>query len=123
MTKKNSFLKSFVWRCMGVVILATITYIFTQKWLTTTYITFAHHATFLLVFFLHERFWLRLKRPVHWIKPWTYEVILGMGIGGLIVYFFTGSWIKVGAITGTYTVVKIITYYIFDRWWYKRFKV
>ena len=112
---KKSMLKSLIWRIMGVFILGTITYIFTRHWITTTYITFVHHATFLLVYYLHERLWIKIGEPQHWIKPFTYEVILGMGIGGLIVYFFTGSFLKVSLITGTYTVVKVITYYIYDR--------
>jgi uncharacterized membrane protein len=112
---KKSMLKSVIWRVLGVLILGTITYIFTRRWITTTYITFFHHATFLLVYYLHERLWIALRRPLHWIKPWTYEIILGMGIGGLIVYIFTGSFSKVTYITGTYTVVKIITYYLYDR--------
>ena len=106
---------------MGVIVLASITYFFTRKLITTTYITFVHHATFLVVFFLHEKFWQWLKQPIHWLKPFTYEIILGMGIGGLIVLFFTGSWIKVSQITLTYTAVKLVMYRIYDNFWFKKF--
>lgn len=51
----------------------------------------------------------------------TYEIILGMGLGGLIVYIFTGSWNKVTNITGTYTVIKLIMYRIYDHLWFKKF--
>ena len=114
---RNSILKSIVWRIMGVLILGSLTYAFTRHWITTTAITFVHHATFLLVFYLHERFWKRIKlqgkvRSI--IKALVYEVILGMGIGGAIVWLYrVGS----GNITVVYTIIKIITYYFYDRIW------
>jgi uncharacterized membrane protein len=105
---------------MGVLILGSLTYAFTRHWITTTTITFVHHATFLLVFYLHERFWKRIKlqgKIRNLIKALVYEVILGMGIGGAIVLFFTGSWKAVTNITVVYTIIKIITYYFYDRIW------
>lgn len=118
---KLSMLKSVLWRIMGVIVLASVTYFFTRKWITTTYITFVHHATFLVVFYLHEKLWQYLKKPDHWAKMITYEIILGMGLGGLIVYIFTGSWSKVTSITGTYTAIKLIMYYTYDKMWFKQF--
>jgi len=120
---KLSVLKSIIWRIMGVIVLALVTYFFTRHWITTTYITFVHHTTFLLVFYLHERVWMKLyDKDTKWrrvAKAFTYEIILGMGIGGLIVYFFTGEWSKVTQITGTYTVIKLIMYYINEKVWAK----
>ena len=115
---KLSAIKSVLWRIMGVIVLASVTYFFTRKWITTTYITFVHHATFLIVFYLHERFYLRFKfknqKFKKALKAFTYEIVLGMGLGGLIVLFFTGSWTKVGQITITYTVIKLVMYYLYD---------
>ncbi len=116
---KLSVLKSFLWRVMGVFIYATIFYLFTQTWKITVMSTLVHHTTFLFVFYLHERFWIWLNKPNSPIKAWTYEVLLGMGLGGLIVFFFTGSWKAVSQITVTYTIVKIITYYINEKIWRK----
>ena len=120
---KLSALKSIIWRIMGVIVLASVTYFFTRHWITTTYITFVHHATFLLVFYLHERVWMKFyDKDARWrrvAKAFTYEIILGMGIGGLIVYFFTSEWSKVTQITGTYTVIKLIMYYINEKVWAK----
>ena len=118
-SRKQSALKSLVWRMMGVVVLGAITYYFTRHWVITTQISIVHHATFLLVFYLHERFWLWLKKPNHPIKAVTYEIILGMGIGGLIVYFFTGQWSKVGQITISYTCIKLVLYIINENIWAK----
>ena len=122
--KRLSALKSIIWRIMGVFVYATIFYIFTQKWQITLKSTLTHHLTFLLVFYLHERVWFRIKnisekrRAI--LKALIYEVILGMGLGGLIVFFFTGSWKAVTFITGTYTLVKIIMYYIYELIWRKK---
>jgi len=116
---KRSITKSVIWRIMGVFVYATIFYLFTKQWGITIAGTLIHHTTFLLVFYLHERFWIKLKKNDHWLKPWTYEVILGMGLGGLIVFFLTGSWKAVTQITITYTIVKIIMYFIYDKIWNK----
>jgi len=114
-----SMIKSILWRVIGVFIYAAVFYFFTGKFQLTIKSTLTHHTTFLLVFYLHERFWIWLKKPNSPIKAWTYEIILGMGLGGLIVYYFTGTWKTVTLITGTYTVIKIITYYINEKVWSK----
>ena len=117
-THKLSMLKSVIWRIMGVFIYAAVFYFFTGKFQLTIKSTLTHHATFLLVFYLHERFYLKIKidnpRLKKAIKSFTYEAILGMGLGGLIVYIFTGSWSKVTAITGTYTCIKLVVFYLYD---------
>lgn len=116
-----SALKSFIWRVMGVFILAAVTYFFTRRWIITTKITITHHAFFLVVFYLHERAWTRFEKPTgklrNTIKCFIYEIILGMGFGGLVVFFYTGSFPTVTRITGTYTVIKIIMYYFYDKIW------
>lgn len=118
---KTSAMKSIVWRIMGVVVLAAVTYFFTRRWIVTTKITLTHHAFFLLVFYLHERLWGKLRKPTgklrSIIKSIVYEIFLGMGFGGLIVYFYTGSFPMVTKITGTYTVIKLIMYYFYDKFW------
>ena len=113
-------MKSIIWRILGIFVLGAVTYFYTRKWITTTYITFVHHATFLVVFYLHERLWTRIKlqgKIRNIVKALVYEIILGMGLGGLIVYLFTGSFPTVTQITPTYTAIKLVMYFFFDRWW------
>lgn len=118
---KISASKSFVWRIMGVFVLAAVTYFFTRHLVVTTKITFVHHGFFLFVFYLHERAWTHLKkvrgRTRTVIKSIVYEIFLGMGFGGLIVLFFTGNFPMVTRITGTYTAIKLIMYFVYDRIW------
>jgi len=122
-SRKQSMIKSIVWRIMGVVVLGAVTYYFTRRWVITTLITLVHHSFFLVVFYLHERLWEWYKtlkyrladRLLTVVKAFTYEIILGMGFGGLIVYFFTGSFPMVTRITGTYTIIKLVMYYFYDQ--------
>jgi uncharacterized membrane protein len=110
----TSLLKAFLWRVVGVVILAIITYLFTRSWIQTSIITFLHHFIFLFVFYFHERAWLKwgkitgLKRKI-W-KMFTYETCLGNLILGAITYAITGNWKEMTAITLTYIAVKHLIY-------------
>ena len=117
----SSASKSIVWRIMGVVVKAAVAYAFTRSWLITSLITVTHHAVFLVVFYLHERAWYRYKKDIgKWrniYKSFTYEIVLGMGLGGLIIYLFTQNWMQVTYQTITYTVIKIVMYYFYDRVW------
>ncbi len=116
-----SFLKSICWRILGVITLAAVTYFFTRDWIITTKITVVHHVFFLFVFYLHERAWIKCTsitgRKRNICKMLLYEIVLGMGIGGLIVFIFTTSFPTVTQVTGTYTVIRLISYYFYDRAW------
>lgn len=116
-----SALKSFIWRVMGVFVLAAVTYFFTRHLVITTKITITHHLFFLGVFFLHERAWTHFITPMgrlrNIIKSFIYEIILGMGFGGLIVFLYTDSFPMVTRVTGTYTAIKLVMYYFYDKIW------
>lgn len=120
-THKASMLKSLIWRVIGVITLAVVTYFYTRNWITTTAVTLVHHAFFLVVFYLYERVWIKIKKPTgklrSVVKSLIYEIILGMGFGGLIVFAFTGSFPSVTKITGTYTAIKLVMYYFYDKIW------
>ena len=122
--KSRSALKSVIWRLVGVVLLASVTYFYTRKWITTTWITFLHHGVFLFVFFAHERFYQKVdivgfKRKS--IKMRTYESILGMYILGIISLIITGNVQTMSKITITYISIKHIIY-IFNEFIWERIK-
>ena len=111
----RSTCKSIIWRITGVIILATVTYAFTRNWITTGLVTVIHHATFLVVFYLHERVWLKIKRPLSlkWrsvAKMFTYETLLGNVILGTITCLITGDVRTMTAVTLTYIGIKHLTY-------------
>lgn len=123
--KKRSALKSIIWRIMGIIILATITFAFTGSWITTGLVTFIHHAVFLLVFYLHERMWLRIPLENMLLrslaKMFTYETVCGNIILGTITYLITGNWKTMTAITLTYIGIKHAIY-VWNEFIWKKIK-
>lgn len=125
--KIRSGLKSLIWRIAGVIILATITYAYTRKWIQTGLITVIHHGVFLFVFYFHERFWLRLenehgefiKFKKSLLKMFIYETVCGNLILGTITYIITGSWKQMGLITITYIGFKHLCYVFNEFIWDK----
>jgi len=109
---------------MGVIILATITFILTGDWGQTSLIIVLHHGIFLVVFYLHERIWLRIsvvdmaRRSL--MKMFTYETLCGIVILGTITYLVTGDFLKMGQITLTYIGIKHICYVINEYIWKKK---
>lgn len=123
-TVKRSSLKSFLWRIVGMIILACVTYFYTHKWITTTWITGLHHGVFFFVFILHERFWFHmdftgLKRKL--LKMMTYETILGNFILAIISLIITHNVQTMSKITLTYIGIKHIIY-IFNEFIWERIK-
>jgi uncharacterized membrane protein len=119
-THKKSATKSIVWRILGVLVLALITWLYTHNWVQTSLITFIHHGTFLVVFYLHERAWInsKLKPKLKYaLKAFTYEIVLGNLILGLITYLVTGDVKQMTAITLTYIGTKLVMYYFYDWVW------
>jgi len=124
-TKLRSATKSLIWRIMGVLILGAVTYFYTRHWVQTSFITVLHHGIFLIVFYFHERIWLKFKRPVSYLgrsiaKMLTYETMLGNLILGLITYLITGSGKQMGQITITYIGIKHIIYILNEFVWRKK---
>ena len=123
--KKRSALKSFIWRIVGVVVLAAVTYGWTGNWIITGLVTVIHHTVFLLVFYLHERAWLRIKLDnMMWRsigKMLTYETLCGNVILGTITYMVTGSWKQMTAVTLTYIGIKHVMY-VWNEFIWKKIK-
>jgi len=124
--RTRSATKSIIWRILGVLILAAVTFAFTGSWITTGLVTIIHHATFLFVFYLHERAWLKAKKPEGQLarslcKMFTYETLCGNIILGIITYLVTGNVKTMTAVTLTYIGIKHITY-IFNEFIWKKIK-
>lgn len=121
---KRAVTKSVVWRVIGVLLLALITYIYTRSWITTTLITVCHHVAFIFIYYGHERFWLwitwlRNSKFKPSMKMVTYELVLGNLVLGAISWGFTGEWQKLTAITLTYILNKCWIYIVYDILWGK----
>ena len=118
----RSFLRSAIWRVVGVALLALITYIVTENWITTSLVTVLHHGIFLIVYYLHERLWLKVGWDSKW-KPYarvaTYEIILGNLILGIITLILIGDLQKMSQITFIYISNKYWMFYAYDWLWGK----
>jgi len=123
--RKESALKSVIWRIMGVGVLGLITYLVTGSWFQTTAITVIHHVTFLFVYYFHERVWLRVRclddyrKTRRVVKALTYEVILGHLILGTITYLITKSWLSTSLVALLYIENKLWLYVVYDLVWEK----
>lgn len=123
-TRIRSASKSMIWRILGILILATVTYAYTREWIQAGLITIIHHGVFLAVFYFHERLWLKVKgvqslATQSILKMFTYETFCGNVILGTISYLVTGSWKQMTAITLTYVGIKHICY-IFNEFIWER---
>ncbi len=126
-TRIRSVSKSVIWRILGILILATVTYAYTREWIQTGLITLIHHGVFLGVFYFHERLWLKVKRIQNLttrsiLKMLTYETLCGNVILGTISYLVTGSWKQMTAITLSYIGIKHICY-VFNEFAWSRIKI
>lgn len=120
----RSLVKSTIWRAGSILFLALVTYIFTHNWFITAAVTVTENLVFIAVYYLHERLWLRLPwfrgsayKP--FAKMFTYEIVLGNLILGLIAYIFTQDLPQTTALTLTYTCNKLWMYYAYDYVWSK----
>ena len=125
-THIRSASKSMIWRIAGVLILATVTYAYTRHWIQTGLITSIHHGIFLIVFYFHERLWLKVKKIQNLtarsiLKMFTYETLCGNIILGIITYLITESLKQMTIITLTYIGIKHILY-IFNEFIWEKIK-
>jgi len=123
-TRLRSMIKSVIWRLIGITVLAIITYMFTRNWIVTSLITLCHHGAFFFIYYAHERIWLGVKnlwlqKWKCWLRPITYEIILGHLVLGIISWIFTGSWMETTLITLVYIENKLWMYAVYDWIWNK----
>ena len=119
----RSVTKSIVWRLLGILVLAIITYIITRNWIQTGLITFINHGAFLIIYYLHERVWCRIisiqgkKRKI--LKAVLYEIVLGHLVLGVITWVITKSLVSVTLVTIVCVENKLWIYYVYDWIWDK----
>jgi len=68
-TRTRSWVKSIVWRLLGIFILGLISWLVTHSWKEMTLITIIFHAIRLILYYFHERLWEtiswgRIKHPL-----------------------------------------------------------
>lgn len=121
-TRVRSLSKGVIYRLISIITLAIITYIFTGNLVTVTLVTAFSNIVFLIVFYIHERIWLRIERPKKKVarsiaKMFTYITVCGITIMSLITYTFTGSIQIMTGITVTYVSLKHVLYIFHELLW------
>jgi uncharacterized membrane protein len=61
-THARAWIKSIVWRLLGIVILGAISWIITHSWREMSLITILFHSIRVVLYYLHERVW----EKIHW---------------------------------------------------------
>jgi len=61
-THARAWIKSIVWRLLGIVILGAITWVITHSWREMSLITILFHSVRVVLYYLHERIW----EKIHW---------------------------------------------------------
>ena len=90
--KIRSWVKSFTWRILGVVILLPLTYIFTGAWESAAALTFVFHMLRMVLFYYHERLWERVSwgrngnndNTLFWFFFWFVILVVTFGITAMI---------------------------------------
>lgn len=60
-TKIRSWVKSIVWRIIGIIVLGFIAYFVTDNWKEMTIITALFHGIRVIMYYYHERLWNRIS--------------------------------------------------------------
>lgn len=61
-THSRAWVKSIIWRLVGIVILGGISWAITHSWREMSLITILFHSIRVVLYYLHERIWER----IHW---------------------------------------------------------
>ena len=122
-SKTESMSKSAIWRILGVLVLWIISLTYTGSIPQATAITFIHHAIFLVIYWIHERIWLRARVgvPRAVIKAFTYEIVIAIPVLTMISWIFTGDPWRALAISINYTIFKLFLYVIYEKIWERIF--
>ena len=60
-TRKRAWIKSLVWRIVGIVILGIISWLITDSWKEMSLITILFHSIRVILYYFHERAWERVN--------------------------------------------------------------
>ena len=112
--------KAVSWRIIGIILLYIVTYLITRDVVITTVITVLHHTAFVFIFYFHDRAWGEISFGWYvWTRAFTYEIVLGFLVLGVITFVVTGSWTQVTRITVIYLSIRYLLFPVHE-WLYAR---
>ena len=118
----RSIVRSIIWRIIGILFLALVTYLVTQSWIVTSLVTIIHHSISILGYYLHERLWLRIDqyKKVKYrsvCRMIVYELIGSVLVLSAITWLITGAVKQTSLITFLYVSNKLWMYIVYDKVW------
>jgi uncharacterized membrane protein len=89
----RSITKSITWRITGIWVLLALGYIITGSWEKASAISITFHLVRIVLYYVHERLWLRTKwgisNPTNMVWFWVSVVglVLSFGLLVFLTYF------------------------------------
>jgi uncharacterized membrane protein len=71
-TKRRSLVKALSWRAFATVITASVTFLLTGEWLFALQVGVLDTASKLVLYYLHERAWVRINYGR--VEPGDYQI-------------------------------------------------
>lgn len=119
---KRHLAKTITWRILGTLDTFTISWIITGNPLTGLKIGFSEVFTKMLLYYFHERVWIRIPIPEsrkrHLAKTFSWRFI-GTLDTILLSWLISGDPMIGLKIGGFEVVSKMILYYVHERIWYR----
>lgn len=121
-SRKRHIAKAVTWRIIGTIDTIVLSWIISGNPLTGLKIGFAEVVTKMLLYYLHERIWFKIRfansNYRHLLKTVTWR-ILGTLDTMLLAWFITGNpmtGLKIGL---TEVLTKMILYFLHEKVWHK----
>lgn len=125
---KRHLAKTITWRIVGTIDTILLSWLISGNPMTGLKVGFAEVITKMILYYLHERMWFKVKMGIkrngddskkrHLAKTISWRFI-GTVDTMLLAWFITGNpmtGLKIGL---TEVVTKMILYYLHERTWYK----
>ncbi|MGB5653752.1 MAG: DUF2061 domain-containing protein [Robiginitalea sp.] len=120
-SRKRHIAKTFTWRAVGTLDTVLISWIITGNPLTGMKIGLFEVVTKMVLYYLHERLWLRIRlvesQKRHILKTLSWRAI-GTLDTIILSWIITGNpltGLKIGSVE---VITKMILYYLHERTWY-----
>lgn len=119
---KRHIAKTLTWRAIGTIDTILLSWFVTGNPFTGLKIGFSEVVTKLILYYLHERVWFKIKikesRKRHIIKTFSWRFI-GTLDTIMLSWIISGDPMMGLKIGGFEVVTKMILYYVHERAWYK----
>ena len=120
-SRKRHIAKTFTWRAVGTLDTVLISWVITGNPLTGMKIGFSEVITKMVLYYLHERLWFRIRlvesQKRHILKTLSWRVI-GTLDTIVLSWIITGNpltGLKIGMVE---VITKMVLYYLHERTWY-----